>query len=231
MQHQNEPEGVFRRFLTKSEQPKFLGTIRQFSDLIAKRDHAVCCLLIAGGFRIGELLKTSVGDAVSALDTNYFFIPKEHRKGEVADLSQLVTTTIRAALLDLLSLREGAEMDEALIVSRKSKERGWSAMTVRAFELRVAHWAKLAGLPEGVSPHWLRHTHAKNIIRESQAADPMRIAQVSLGQKSRRSTEIYTRVDREEMDTALLTTDRAMNGRPRVRIADLRKRFEGRVGA
>lgn len=231
MKNQKANEGgVFRRFLTKSEQPVFLGTIRQYSGDLPKRDHAVCQLLIAGGFRIGETLKITIRTAMTALDSNYLFIPKEHRKGEACDHAQLATLTIRKALTDLLELREGAELDEPLIVSRVSRGKG-KAMTVRAFELRVAYWAKLAGLPEGVSPHWFRHTHAKNIVRESKAADPLGVAQLSLGQRSRRSTEIYTKIDREELDAALKQTDRAMSGNPRLRMADLRKQYEGRAGA
>ncbi|HLP97506.1 MAG TPA: tyrosine-type recombinase/integrase [Sideroxyarcus sp.] len=231
MKQTPEPVGVFRRFLTKSEQPQFLGTIRQYSGEIAKRDHAVCQLMIGGGTRVGETLKASVGDAVAALESSYLFIPKEHRKGEACDLSVLVTLSIRTALLDLLSLREGAEMDEPLIVSRNSKGRGWKPMTVRAFEMRVAHWAKLAGLPDGVSPHWFRHTHAKNIVRSSEAKDPLRVAQLSLGQKSRRSTEVYTQLDREELEEALKQTDSALHAKPRMRMAQLRREYEGRVGA
>lgn len=233
---------IFRRFLTQSEQPRLLNTIKRYSSVEARRDHAVCRLLIGSGMRITECLKITTGDAADALQCGYLFIPKEHRKksgGKKAednkpkrestsiDLSVTLTKSVRAALYDLLILREGAGVDEALIVSRKS---GGKAMTVRGFELRVAYWAKLSGLPEGVSPHWLRHTHAKNIMRESEAADPLRVAQLSLGQRSRRSTEIYTRLDREEFEAALHHTDRAVFGQPRIRIAQLRKQYERRAG-
>lgn len=230
-QKQTEGAAVFGRYLPTSEQRRLLGTIRQYSSEIAKRDGAVCSLLIGSGMRIGETLLISVGDAAAALQSDYLFIPKEHRKGEARDLSVLLTKSVRAALMDLLALRDGAELDEALIVSRKSKARGWKAMTVRAFEMRVAYWAKLAGLPEGVSPHWFRHTHAKNIMRESEAADPLRVAQLALGQVSRRSTEIYTKLDREELEAALHQVDGKVNGKPRLRLADLRKAHEGRARA
>jgi site-specific recombinase XerC len=230
-QNQHEGAAVFGRYLLPAEQRRLLGTIRQYSSEVAKRDGAVCRLLIGSGMRIGETLLISVGDAAAALQSGHLFIPKEHRKAEACDLSVLLTRSVRAALEDLLALRDGAELDEALIVSRKSKVRGWKAMTVRAFELRVAYWAKLAGLPEGVSPHWFRHTHAKNIMRESEAADPLRVAQLSLGQISRRSTEIYTKLDREELEAALHQVDGKVNGKPRLRLADLRKAHEGRARA
>lgn len=223
-----EGGAVFGRFLTLAEQRTLLGLLKQQSDPMAKRDGAVIRLLIGSGLRIGECLAISTGDAADALQSNYLFIPKANRKSEACDLSVFLTRSVRAALHDLLILREGAGVDEALIVSRKSQGK---PMTVRAFEMRVAHWARRAGLPDGVSPHWFRHTHAKNIIRDSEAADPLRIAQLALGHTSRRTTEIYTRPDREEMAEALCRVDGKVNGKGRVRMADLRKMHDGRVGA
>lgn len=233
---------VFKRFLTLDEQRQLLSTIKQFSSPIARRDAAVCQLLIGSGMRVGECLAVSCADAADALQSGYLFVPKENRKKSVrgklksgdkpaavaADLSVYLTQSVRQSLLALLSMREGAGVTEALIVSRNSAL-GGKAMTVRAFELRVAFWAKAAGLPEGVSPHWFRHTHAKNIVATSASTDPLRIVQARLGQLSRRSTEIYTRVDRAEMATALREVDGKVHGKPRVRTAGLRKAYEGRV--
>ncbi len=227
MKQSNEDEGVFKRYLTLEEQRKLLAVIKQDSSEIARRDGAVIRLLIGSGMRIGECLAITTGDAADALQCNYLFVPKARRKAQACDLSIYLTRSVREALRELLAMREGAEVAEALIVSRNSAA-GGKAMTARAFENRVAHWAGLAGLPE-VSPHWFRHTHAKNIMRSSQAADPLRIAQISLGQVSRRSTEIYTRPDREELATALNNVDGAVNGKRRVRMADLRRAHEGRA--
>lgn len=226
-----EGAAVFGRFLTLAEQRKLLGTLKQYTGEVARRDDALTRLLIGSGMRIGETLCISVGDAVAAMQSGYLFIPKERRKGEACDLSVLLTRSVRRALEDLLTLRDGAELDEALVISRNSRGRGWKAMSVRAFELRVSYWAGLAGLPEGVSPHWFRHTHAKNIMRDSEASDPLRVAQISLGHTSRRSTEIYTKLDREELETALHQVDGKVNGKARVRLADLRREFEGRAAA
>ena len=227
----NEAE-VFRRYLTQKEQLNLLGTIKQYSSEIARRDFAVCALLISSGMRIGECLRISVGDAAAALESGYLFIPKEYRKGEACDLSVTLTRSVRAALGELLALRSGDDpaLDEALIISRKSRARGWRALSIRCFELRLAHWARQAGLPDGVSPHWLRHTHAKNIMRNSTASDPLRLAQISLGQRSRRSTEIYTRPDREEVDAGLREVDGKVHGKPRLRLGGMRREYEGRAG-
>lgn len=226
-----EGTAVFGRFLKPDEQRKLHGTIKQFASEVARRDGAVIRLLIGSGMRIGECLKISTGAAADALQCGYLFIPKEHRKLEACDLQIFLTRSVRAALTDLLLMRDGAGTDEALIVSRKSGGRDWKAMTVRGFEQRVAHWAKLSGLPEGVSPHWLRHTWAKNVRRESTAQDIGRVIQIGLGHTSRRTGEIYGRLDREEYEAALKDVDCKVDGKPRLRLADLRKMHEGRVGA
>ena len=68
-------------------------------------------------------------------------------------------------------------------------------------------------------------------MRDSEASDPLRVAQLALGQLSRRSTEVYTKLDREELETALRNVDGKVNGQPRLRLADLRRLHEGRVAA
>lgn len=218
------------KYLTEEEQNRLRGTLAQYAGETARRDSALIRLLIASGLRIGECLRLSVGDAVAAVKSGYLFIPKEHRKGragEKRDHEVLMTNSVRVAVRDLLELREGAGLDEALVVSRKSAAKGWSALTVRAFEQRVRYWAELAGLPAGVSPHWFRHTRAMNIMRRTTATDPLGVVKAALGHGSIRSTEVYARATREKVEAALHEVD----GKPRLRLADLRKMHEGRVGA
>ncbi|MDD4926923.1 MAG: tyrosine-type recombinase/integrase [Methylotenera sp.] len=229
---QNTNDNVFRRYLTLEEQRRLLATIKKHSGMTAQRDHALFTLLISSGLRIGECLKISCGAAADSLRCGRLFIPKDHRKGHskgtAIDHAVYLSCSVRKALDSLLSLREGAELSEALIVSRNDTGK---AMTTRAVEMRVSYWALQANLPSGVSPHWFRHSHAKNIIRESEAADPMRIAQIALGHSDYRSTQIYTQVDREEMASAMDNVDSAVHGKPRVRISHLRQQYDRRVAA
>lgn len=221
---------VMKRYLTEEEQRKLLSTVKQFADVHACRDFAWMRLLIHTGLRVGEFSKTTVGDAIQALKTGYLFIPKERRKGKPEnrrDHSVLVTQPVRAALLDLLGLREGAELDEALVISRKSNGRDWSGLSVRGFEQRVAIWAKLAGLPEGVSPHWFRHTRAMNIMENTTSNDPRGVVQAALGHISIASTGVYTGVTRAAMEAALHEVD----GPKVFRKRDMRRVYEGRVGS
>jgi len=222
---------MLNKYLEEDEQKRLLDVLKLYKSEVAQRDSAVVRLLISSGMRVGECLRLSVKDAMAAMKSGYIYLPKEYRKGradEKRDHEVLVTVPVKTALSDLLAMRVGAELDEALIVSRKSagkswsKEHCWHAMSVRGFQQRVAYWAGEAGLRAGVSPHWFRHTRAMNIMRRTTATDPLSVVKAALGHASIRSTEVYARQTRERVEAALHEVD----AKPRLRLADLRKAHE-----
>jgi site-specific recombinase XerC len=219
---------MMKKYLTRDEQNRLLFTLKQCAGGTARRDDALIRLLIASGMRIGECLRLSIGDAVSAIKSGYLFIPKEYRKGRVGekrDHEILMTNSVRLAVRDLLTLRDGAPLEDALVVSRKH-----GALTVRAFQFRMAYWAKLAALPAGVSPHWLRHTRGQNVYNNTTSIDRLGAVKAALGHASIRSSEIYARMAREEVDAAMREVDEKMNGKPRLRLADLRRQHDLQLG-
>lgn len=221
---------VMERYLTETQQGELLRTINKYSGLLARRDSAFVRLLQSTGMRLNELVTMVAGDAEAALRTGYLFVPKEHRKGfskgTARDHSYLVTAPVRRALLDLLAVRREqgyAPVPAApLVMSRKH-----GGMTARAFEQRVAYWAKAANLGVKASPHWLRHTRAMNIMERSTSSDPRGLVQAALGHTSIASTGVYTRMSKEKRDDGL----REVDGQPRTRKRELRRAYEGRVGA
>lgn len=223
---------TFKRYLTEAQQKTLLRTLRlQSGDLLARRDFAWVRALIHSGMRIGEFSKVTVGDVLAALRTGWLFVPKEHRKGKRRDHEVLLTAPLRTALQDLLAVR--ADMtgcathseDAPLVLSRQG-----GAMTVRQYEHRMRHWAEAAGITEPVTPHWLRHTRAKNIMRNTTSKDPRGIVQRALGHSSIASTGIYTEVDGEELAEALHEVD-APHADRRCIKRGLRKAYEGRAAA
>jgi site-specific recombinase XerC len=98
-------------------------------------------------------------------------------------------------------------------------------LTARAIQQRVAMWSAAAGLPDGVSPHWFRHSRAMNIMKRTTSNDPRGIVQAALGHASIASTGIYTGVTREDLAAALDEVD----GAGRRSTAQLRKNWERRA--
>lgn len=225
---------AFERYLTPEEQRRLMGVMRLHrGNPAARRDLGWVQALLYTGMRLGEWSQMTVGDALAALRSGWIFIPAARRKGKAGskrDHTVLVTAPVRAALQELLRARvemlgagTGRE-SEPLVVSREG-----GALCARQYQVRLRHWARLADLPEGVSPHWLRHTRAKNIMRGSSSNDPRGVVQAALGHVSIASTGVYTAVSREELAEALAEVD-GEGDRRAVKRA-LRKGFEGRASA
>lgn len=204
-------------YLTESEQVKLLNEIKKYSDKLAQRDYYIVSALIQSGMRISEFLHIRLGDVITALDTNYLYIPKENRKGKKKDHSIYLTKTLRIALINLLSLRESENPEHFLIAGRQDEE----AMSARNIQKRVKSWADMAGLTYlNITPHFFRHTLAMNILRKSTAKEPLRIVKAALGHRNINTTLIYTEASREEVCAALDETD--YNPPKRVTISTLR---------
>ena len=222
-----ERMSVFKRFLTEEEQVMLLRYMKRISgDVLARRDGALMRLLLSTGMRVGETLAMTVGDALEALRSGWIFIPAVRRKGQRRDHTVLVTVPVREALSDLLAVRSElvagmVHVSDALLVGRQG------ALTIRRVEQLVKRYAQEAGLPEGVTPHWFRHTRAKNIMRRSTSSDPRGIVQAALGHASIASTGIYTAVSREELVNSLAEVD-GPGDRRRVKRG-LRAGFEARA--
>ena len=55
-------------YLTDTEQPQLLNTIKQYADEKAQRDYHICSALIHSGMRIGEFLLITIADVIEALE-------------------------------------------------------------------------------------------------------------------------------------------------------------------
>lgn len=192
---------VFDRYLTEAEERQLLTHVGAFSDVLARRDHAWMRLMRQVGIRVGALAGLTVDDARQALHTNYLPLDPEHAKrgkgGRV-----FVTRDARRALRDLLQIRRELGYpdigDQPLIMSRNH-----TGISVRSLQHRMATWVRASGLQVAASPHWWRHTLGKRVMARSTAKDPQGIVQQQLNHSSRSSTVIYTRPDREDLETAL----------------------------
>lgn len=185
------PEDVERllaAFLVDGEPP----------DWRAERDTALLEVLYAAGARISEALGLSTNDIPPDLASL-----RLHGKGD----KMRVVPLGRRARLALESWLENGRMTvvrrrfaagagaapPAVFLSRTGRpldrSTGWK---------RVKDAVRLAGLPVTISPHDLRHSFATHLL--SGGAD-LRAVQEMLGHASIRTTEIYTHLDVEHVQT------------------------------
>lgn len=196
---------TFTRYLTPPEERQLLNAVKRCGDPIARRDYAMFRLLRSTGIRVGSLVGLTVADARGALRAHRLDLRDEICKGR-RGYEVYASKRARAALRDLLKVRRELghpEIDEGpLLVGRKSHSTG-AGMSVRAVQMRFAYWRDQAGLSVEVSPHWMRHTLAVNVMRRSTAQDPRGVVQGALGHRDISSTGIYTRALREDVEQAL----------------------------
>jgi site-specific recombinase XerD len=156
---------------------------------IALRDRALVETAYAAGLRISELAAADLG----SLDL---------RRGELRVLGKgrkervgLLGRPAREALATYLD--EGrpvlaahgdplAEPPAEVFLNHRG-----GALGVRGLRMRLDRLCRLAGLPEGVSPHTLRHSFATHLL--DGGAD-LRVVQELLGHESLATTQVYTHV-------------------------------------
>jgi site-specific recombinase XerD len=170
----------------------------QLAVAIALRDRALIEVAYAAGLRISELAAA----AASSLDL---------RRGEIRVMGKgrkerigLLGRPARAALeayLDagrpvLLARQPGRGIDDpdVLFLNHLGEPLG-----VRGLRYRIDRLCRAAGLPQGVSPHTLRHSFATHLL--DGGAD-LRVVQELLGHESLATTQIYTHVSPARLKAA-----------------------------
>ena len=158
-------------------------------EAIALRDHALIETAYAAGLRISELASA----AASALDLRRgeLRVLGKGRKERIGLLGRPAIAALEAYLdagrPALLRRRApGAGDPDVLFLNHHGDPIG-----VRGLRYRIDRLCRAAGLPEGVSPHTLRHSFATHLL--DGGAD-LRVVQELLGHESLATTQIYTHV-------------------------------------
>ena len=167
---------------------------------LALRDVAILETAYAAGLRIGELASMTIGSV--DLRRGEVRVTGKGRKQRVSLLGRPARAAVQRYLdegrPELLrhaakpGSRDGGAYDDydspvdALFLNHHGAALGARGIRWRLEKLRLA-----VGLPEGVSPHTLRHSFATHLL--DGGAD-LRVVQELLGHESLATTQIYTHV-------------------------------------
>ncbi len=156
---------------------------------LALRDGALVETAYAAGLRISELAAADLGSL--ELRRGELRVMGKGRKERVGLLGRPAREAI-AAYLDQgrpeLSARRDPLVDEPVEIFLNHHG---SPLGVRGLRMRLDRLCRLAGLPEGISPHTLRHSFATHLL---EGGADLRIVQELLGHESLATTQVYTHV-------------------------------------
>jgi integrase/recombinase XerC len=152
-------------------------------DPLAVRDRAIMELFYSSGLRLAELVGLALTD-VDLADRTVRVLGKG-AKTRIVPVGRKACEAIRLWLKERAAL---AELDETALFVGRNGER----LKSRAIQLRIAHWARRAGLPARVYPHLFRHSFATHLLESSK---DLRGVQELLGHADISTTQVYTHLD------------------------------------
>ena len=157
------------------------------------RDRALIELLYATGMRVSELIGLRPADV--NLDASYLTCTGKGGKQRIVPVGDEATAWVRRYLRDGRGPLLGKRKSPRLFVNAR---RGGSGLTRVGFWKILKGYARQAGLKTSISPHVLRHSFATHLLE--RGAD-LRAIQMMLGHADLSTTQIYTHVLEQRMQT------------------------------
>lgn len=159
---------------------------------IGLRDYAMIDLMYSSGLRVSELV--SLRFFQYHPDRGFVRV---FGKGSKERLIPVATATISALdeylAVARMGLLKGNREEEVMFPSSRGQE-----MTRQTFWHRIKAYARQLGFTQSLSPHTLRHAFATHLV--NNGAD-LRVVQMLLGHSSLSTTQIYTYVAQERMQS------------------------------
>ena len=157
---------------------------------IALRDRALVETAYAAGLRISELAAAELGSL--DLRRGELRVLGKGRKERIGLLGRPAREALEAYLDDgrpaLVARARRRSTDEPTAVFLNHHG---APLGVRGLRGRLDRLRRRAGLPEGVSPHTLRHSFATHLL---EGGADLRVVQELLGHESLATTQVYTHV-------------------------------------
>src|SRR5262245_54240592 len=142
----------------------------------SKRDRILLEVIYAGGLRVSETVALTWSDVIQRDDRVQLSITGKGGRVRQVLLPDIVSRS-------LLSLRGDTGVNDPVFANRKG-----GSLTDRAVNGMVKRAAAKAGIPAGVSPHWLRHAHGSHAIDRGASLPEV---QTTLGHNNIATTSGY----------------------------------------
>ncbi|HSK53111.1 MAG TPA: tyrosine-type recombinase/integrase [Clostridia bacterium] len=166
---------------------------------LALRDRALVETAYAAGLRISELAAAELG--LLELGRGEIRVIGKGRKERIGLLGRPARAALRAYLEDGRPILLGRRRSGTGAPVEVFLNHHGAALGVRGLRYRLDRLCRRAGLPEGVSPHTLRHSFATHLL--DGGAD-LRVVQELLGHESLATTQVYTHVSPARLRSAYL---------------------------
>jgi len=174
------------------------GARRRLDALLAVRDRALLETAYAAGLRISEIAGLRLADLDLARgEVRVVGKGNKERVGLLGRPAREVLDEYLAEVRPSLRARSSRADEAAVFLNSRGEPLG-----VRGVRMRIDRLVRMAGLPEGVSPHTLRHSFASHLL--DGGAD-LRVVQELLGHASLATTQIYTHVSPSRLRSAYQT--------------------------
>jgi site-specific recombinase XerD len=174
---------------------------RDVAVALALRDRAIVEVAYAAGLRISELASADL--ASLDLRRGELRVMGKGRKERIGLLGRPAVAAVRAWLDEgrpvLLARNAAASASVANAPDELFLNNRGEPLGVRGLRFRLDRLCRAAGLPEGVSPHTLRHSFATHLL--DGGAD-LRVVQELLGHESLATTQVYTHVSPGRLQAA-----------------------------
>jgi len=158
------------------------------------RDRSMLSLLYATGLRVSELVNLKIENL--DLTRGFLKILGKGSKERLVPMGQVAIEDLENYLRNTRELFLRGRDSHFVFVSSRAKN-----LTRQAFWLIIKKYAELAGISKNISPHMLRHSFATHLIQNG--AD-LRAIQAMLGHSDLSTTEIYTNLDKSEIQKIYL---------------------------
>jgi integrase/recombinase XerC len=156
-------------------------------DALVLRDRAIVETAYAAGLRISELAGAQVSDLdLRRTEIRVLGKGRKERVGLLGAPARDALESYLAAGRPRLRARAATSDPGALFLNASGE-----ALGVRGLRYRLDRLVRLAGLPDGVGPHTLRHSFASHLL---EGGADLRVVQELLGHASLATTQVYTHV-------------------------------------